>query len=108
MEHFEPYYVAIFTSVKTDNLEGYNEMNDLLFEKVKSQKGYMGAESFSKEDGTDVTIVSFKTREDMLSWKNQSLHVEAQETGRKNWYKYYNVKICRVEKEYEFNKNLGR
>jgi len=27
----------------------------------------------------------------------------AQQKGRENWYSWYNVRICKVEREYEFN-----
>lgn len=98
------YYVVIFTSVRSDDVEGYDEMDKLTFQLVEKEKGYLGAESFSNENGRRVTIVKFKTEEDILRWKNQPVHQKAQILGRERWYRHYNVKICKVEREYEFNK----
>ena len=35
-------------------------------------------------------------------WKEQTDHLFAQQLGRSSWYRYYNVRICKVEREYEF------
>ena len=100
----ERYFVVIFTTERTSELEGYEEMNDKTFELVETQPGFLGADSFSNDEGRHVTIVKFETQEDIMNWRNNSVHQEAQRLGREKWYKYYNVKVCQVEREYEFFK----
>jgi len=100
----ENYYVIIFTTIRTEGDNGYEEMNEETFRMVEKQQGYLGADSYKNENGENVTIVKFKTKEDIRNWKENSKHQEAQKLGREKWYKYYNVKVCRVEREYEFNK----
>ena len=104
MGEFKPYYVVIFTSVKSRDLEGYEEMDRQTFDLVGKQKGYLGAESFTNDQGRDVTIVMFENLADIQAWKDNPLHSHAQEMGRKQWYDFYNVKVCKVEREYEFNR----
>lgn len=104
MTQFEPYYIVIFTSEKSKNLDGYDEMNEKTFELVESQPGYLGSESFYNDEGRHVTLVRFKTKEDISNWKNNELHLKAQKKGKELWYDHYSVHICKVEKEYDFNR----
>ena len=38
----------------------------------------------------------------ILQWKNNVEHTEARNLGRKRWYKKYQLRICKVEREYGF------
>lgn len=38
----------------------------------------------------------------IADWKMQADHLFAQKKGREEWYKGYKVRICLVEREYEF------
>jgi len=46
----------------------------------------------------------WKSLDAIHHWKLQTDHIVAQQKGIKNWYSWYNVRICKVEREYEFNK----
>lgn len=100
----EPYYVAIFTSKKSEDLEGYEEMDNEAFRLVQEAPGFLGAESFWNDEERHVTIVKFRTEEDMITWRDHPFHKKAQALGISKWYLHYNVKVCKVEREYEFNK----
>ena len=52
-----------------------------------------------------MTIARFRTHQDVLTWKNEILHKEAQKLGIDRWYKYFEVEVCKVERNYEFNKD---
>jgi len=100
----ESYYIIIFTTIRTEGDNGYEAMNEKTFKLVEEQHGYLGAESYENEAGKHVTIVKFKTQEDIKNWRENVVHKEAQKLGREKWYKHYNVKVCKLEREYEFNK----
>ena len=46
-----PYICAVFTSIRTNVNEGYEEMNNLLFNEIKNVEGYLGNEAFRDKDG---------------------------------------------------------
>jgi heme-degrading monooxygenase HmoA len=96
--------VVIFTSLKSKDLEGYDETDKEAFRLVQSQPGFLGADSYWNDEGKQVTIVKFLSERDMLAWKEHPFHQKAQALGKSKWYTHYNVKVCRVEREYEFNK----
>ncbi|WP_452230443.1 MULTISPECIES: antibiotic biosynthesis monooxygenase family protein [unclassified Lacinutrix] len=95
------YYAVIFTSTQNKNTEGYAEMADKMETLAKHQKGFIGIESARNEIG--ITVSYWETLEDIKNWKQQSEHVQAQRKGRQDWYSRYNVRICKVEREYDFN-----
>ena len=97
-----PYYAVIFTTTLTENLEGYYEMAVRMEELAKQQKGYLGIESARADIG--ITISYWESLEAILHWKNNVEHTEARNLGREKWYKKYQLRICKVEREYGFEK----
>jgi len=98
---FRPYYSVIFTSTQTENTEGYVEMAQQMEELAKEQEGFLGINS--ARDKVGITVSYWESLEAIKNWKQQSDHLIAQQKGRKEWYRWYNVRICKVEREYEFN-----
>ena len=95
-----PYYAVIFTSVKKENAEGYEQMAEKMVTLAKQQPGFIGVESARNEIG--VTVSYWQSLEAISLWKQHTQHLIAQELGKNNWYKHYKVRICLVEREYEF------
>ena len=95
-----PYYAVIFTSVTTNNTEGYVEMATLMVNLAKEQEGFLGVESARNEIG--ITVSYWENLESIAKWKKQLDHLEAQEKGRTTWYKSYTTRIALVEREYSF------
>ncbi|MBV1923106.1 MAG: antibiotic biosynthesis monooxygenase [Flavobacteriaceae bacterium] len=97
----KPYYAVIFTNRQTESIEGYGEMADAMEQLAKKQPGYLGFESARNELG--IAISYWETLEDIKNWKANLDHLEAQNQGKNKWYAWYKVRICKVEREYEFN-----
>ena len=95
-----PYYAVIFTTIVTENLEGYIETAERMEELAKLQKGYLGIESARSEVG--ITVSYWQDLEAIIAWKNNLEHIEARNLGRQKWYKQYQLRICKVEREYDF------
>ena len=97
-----PYYAVIFTSLLTDDLTEYNKTAERMEELAKQQEGYLGIESARNEVG--ITVSYWKDLESIVNWKNNVEHTEARNRGREQWYKQYQLRICKVEREYGFVK----
>lgn len=95
-----PYYAVIFTSVRTENNEGYSAMADRMLEFAKTQAGYLGFETARTEIGISVSY--WKDVESISLWKKNSEHLLAQKLGREKWYSQFTIRICKVEREYSF------
>ena len=97
-----PYYAVIFSTILTEDIEGYQEMAKKMDELAKQQEGYLGIESARSEIG--ITVSYWKSLEAISKWKNNVEHTYARELGRQKWYKQYQLRICKVEREYGFEK----
>ncbi len=95
-----PYYAVIFSNVRTQIKEGYEEMAEAMVELVQKQEGYLGHESV--RDGLGITISYWDSLESIKMWKQVQEHSVAQKYGREKWYSAYKTRICRVERDYGF------
>jgi len=98
---FKPYYAVIFTSLQKEKLAGYAEMAIQMETLAKQQPGFLGMDSARNTVG--ITVSYWESLEDIKHWKLQTEHLKAQQKGRKDWYDWYHVRICKVEHEYKFH-----
>ena len=98
----EPYYAVIFSSEQTNDVQGYSEMAIAMENLAKLQPGYLGIESARESIG--ITVSYWESLEAIKNWKSNLDHLVAQKQGRAQWYSWYKVRICKVEREYEFIK----
>ena len=106
MTNHTTYFAVIFTSFQKDDIEGYIKMAEKMEQLAKQQPGFIGMDSARNEIG--ITVSYWESLDAIKNWKQQTDHLEAQLKGKTDWYSWYNVKICRVEKEYEFGKNFKK
>lgn len=97
-----PYYAVIFTSIKSDNQEGYPKMADRMIELAAKQDGFLGVETAQEDIG--ITVSYWRDLESIKNWKENNEHRVAREMGKSNWYSKYITRIAKVEREYSYNK----
>ena len=97
-----PYYAVIFTSIRTSGDKGYGKMADAMLEAAAKQPGYLGIESAREDLG--ITVSYWDSLESIAEWKKDSMHLMAQQAGRDKWYESYKIRICLVERDYEFTR----
>ncbi|MUH37781.1 antibiotic biosynthesis monooxygenase [Zobellia amurskyensis] len=97
-----PYYAVIFTSLLNKEISGYGDMAEEMENLAKVQPGYLGIESAREQLG--ITVSYWESLEAIANWKANTDHLFAQQKGIKDWYAYYKVRICLVEREYDFTK----
>ena len=95
-----PYYAVIFTSLRTEGDEGYDQMAARMVELAAQQPGFLGVDSVRDPGGLGITVSYWESEEAIRRWKAQAEHRQAQEKGRKVWYAEYRLRVTRVEREY--------
>ena len=95
-----PYYVVIFTSLRTEGDRGYGRMAERMEELAAEQPGFLGVESARTADGLGITVSYWSSEEAIATWKAQAEHKIAQETGQRVWYSDYHLRVARVERDY--------
>ena len=96
------YYAVIFTSQMSDSTEGYAEMSEKMVELAKQQEGFLGIDSARSDIG--ITVSYWESLESIKNWKMNAEHTIARNLGREQWYKSYDLKICKVLRAYNFTK----
>ena len=97
-----PYYAVIFSTLKTNVDDGYFETVKKMEELAKLQDGFLVIESARNEIG--ITVSYWNSVDAILKWRNNAEHSLAREKGKELWYKTYKLRICKVERDYGFEK----
>ena len=71
-------------------------------DEIQHSPGFLGMESYREGTGKGVTICYWESKKAIRQWKENSKHVLAQQYGKTHAYAQFELKICRVEKAYEF------
>jgi heme-degrading monooxygenase HmoA len=100
-----PYYAVIFTSLRTEGDNGYEDMAQAMDESAARQDGYLGMES--ARNGIGITVSYWRDLAAIAAWKQAVDHLVAQKLGREMWYSAYRVRIARVERSYDFVSGNG-
>lgn len=100
--NFKPYYAVIFTSIKVEAANNYADVANRMVELAAQQPGFIGVESARNEIG--ITVSYWESLEAIKNWKNNAEHLIAQQLGKDAFYQSYTTRICKVEREYSFQK----
>ena len=100
-----PYYAVIFTSLRTDEDNGYSETADRMVALASEQNGFLGVESARENMG--ITVSYWRDLEAIRKWREQSEHTLARKKGKAVWYSAFSVRIAKVEQAYDFERNLN-
>ncbi len=101
----KPYYAVIFTSLRTeDDDSGYAAMAERMVALASQQPGLLGIESARGSDGVGITVSYWESLEAIRLWREQAEHRLAQQAGRTTWYQKYRLRVCRVERDMQFER----
>ncbi|MCV6623844.1 MAG: antibiotic biosynthesis monooxygenase [Cellvibrionaceae bacterium] len=93
-----PYYAVIFSSIRSEDDEGYGEMADRMLLLAAEQEGFLGVESAREELG--ITVSYWADLESIKAWKANAQHRQAQALGHSRWYSHFKTRIAKVERDY--------
>ena len=97
-----PYYAVIFTSLRTEGDNGYDEMAMSMYKLALEQPGFLGMETV--RDGLGISISYWRDEQSILNWKTHAKHLVAQRLGRDQWYSAFKTRVCKVERDYGFER----
>lgn len=95
------FYAVIFSSTKSDTLDGYAEMDEITMTLASQQEGYLGYESIA-QGNRSIFISYWESKKAIENWRVNATHQMAK-SGAQKWYKRYLSQICFVESSHDFN-----
>jgi len=99
-----PYYVVVFTSVRTDGDNGYAQRSQEMFRLAAGQPGFLGVDSARGAGGLGITVSYWRDEESISAWRAQADHARTRAHGRAHWYEAFTVNVARVERSYTFTR----
>ncbi|MHC3469432.1 antibiotic biosynthesis monooxygenase family protein [Streptomyces sp. 7R007] len=97
-----PYYVAVFTSVRTEDPSGYGETAARMEELVRDVPGFLGMDHAHTPGGLSITVGYFRDADALTEWRSNAEHRAAQKRGRAEWYENYTLHVAKVERSHSF------
>lgn len=93
-----PYYAVIFSSIRTDDDDGYDDAASRMAALAAGQPGFLGMES--AREGVGITVSYWRDLESIRRWKMHAEHAQARAEGRRRWYADFRLRVCKVERAY--------
>ncbi|MBY0595345.1 antibiotic biosynthesis monooxygenase family protein [Bacillus bingmayongensis] len=103
-QHNTPYYAVIFTSQLSQDTTDYSDVAEEMEKLAKEQPGFIDVESARDTSGLGITISYWESLEAIQQWRENAAHTIARQRGREQWYESFHMKICVVEREYNFQR----
>ncbi|MFJ9562700.1 antibiotic biosynthesis monooxygenase family protein [Streptomyces fuscichromogenes] len=97
-----PYYVAVFTALRTQDQSGYGETAARMEELVKEVPGFLGMDQAHTPGGLSITVGYFRDADALARWRREDEHRAAQKRGRAEWYRSYTLHVAKVERSHGF------
>lgn len=97
-----PYYVAAFTTVRTQEQSGYSETNARMEDLVKDVPGFLGMDHAQTPGGLSITVGYFRDADALTEWRCNAEHRAAQKRGQVEWYQRYTLHVAKVERSHGF------
>ncbi|MFN5674278.1 MAG: antibiotic biosynthesis monooxygenase family protein [Bacteroidota bacterium] len=96
-----PFYASIFNYILSDNLELYDEYDQLTIQRVKTMSGFLGYEVM-RDQKRGSFISYWDTLDSIYLWSNDPLHKKAKTLGQSQWYTYYHSEIVQVLRFHQY------
>ncbi|BAO44528.1 antibiotic biosynthesis monooxygenase family protein [Thiolapillus brandeum] len=93
-------YAVIFRAVIAELDDRYTETAQRMRELAMTRYGCREFTSVTG-NGTEISISWWDNEEQIRQWKQDPAHRQAQELGRRKWYRDYSVQIVKVIKAYK-------
>ena len=107
VEAFEPpYYVAVFTAVRTQDQSGYNETAARMEDLVKDVPGFLGMDQAHTPGGLSITVGYFRDADALTEWRCNAEHRAAQKRGQVEWYQSYTLHVAKVERSLGYTRAM--
>jgi heme-degrading monooxygenase HmoA len=80
----------------------FEEHAGRIYEQALRMPGLLSSKDFVAEDGERVSIIEFRSAEELDAWRVQVDHVGAQRLGRERYYSEYSLQICELVRQSRF------
>jgi heme-degrading monooxygenase HmoA len=80
----------------------YGAHADRIQELAEKMPGFVSSKNFVADDGERLSVIEFRSAEELWAWRVQTDHAAAQQRGRNEYYSEYSLQICEQVRESRF------
>ena len=77
----------------------YDRLGERMYGIVSGLPGFQSVKSFKADDGQDITVFRFASKEALEAWRTHPEHVETMKRGHAEFYASGFLQICKVIRE---------
>jgi heme-degrading monooxygenase HmoA len=97
--------VVVFRNRLRPGVEAeYEAHGGRIDELAQRMPGLVSTKDFTAADGERLTIVEFRSAEELEAWRTQTEHLAAQQRGRDHYYTEYSLQVCQQLRESRFRR----
>lgn len=97
--------IAIFRSrLRRESSADFNELADKMLGLARSMPGFISYKVYVSDDGERCSVIEFDSTDHLQAWREHPEHLDAQQTGRENYYQEYSLHVCEPERESLFRR----
>jgi heme-degrading monooxygenase HmoA len=91
--------ITVFRSrLRADAPADYDALADELEARARTFPGFVEFKMFSADDGERLALVTFASDDAETAWRDDVHHRAAQQRGRDEFYREYDVAVCAVQR----------
>ncbi|MGW0024397.1 antibiotic biosynthesis monooxygenase family protein [Rhodococcus sp. NPDC003383] len=95
--------VLFHIKTRTDvDQEEYQRTFERMLDLVSQVPGFVSIEGFAGEDGSELAVARFESREAIAQWREQPEHAHTQQRGRDEFFLSYETTIATEWKNYSW------
>ena len=95
-------YAVIFKADIAVLDESYTKTAERMRQLALSKYGCLEFSAVSDET-SEIAISYWENEQDIARWKQDPEHIDAQSTGKSDWYKRYSVEVVEIKRQYQFD-----
>ncbi len=97
--------VVVFRNRLREGVEAeYGARAQQIYELALGMPGLVSSKDFVAEDGERLTLVEFRSTEELGAWRAHAEHEAAQREGRARFYEEYSIQVCDLVREARFSR----
>jgi heme-degrading monooxygenase HmoA len=75
-----------------------------MYDRVSQLPGFISIDGYAGEDGTELAVARFDSREAVEQWRDDPEHVRTQARGRDEFFDAYDITIATVWRTYDWSR----
>jgi heme-degrading monooxygenase HmoA len=82
----------------------YERAFEHMLERVSQVPGFVSVEGFAGEDGSELAVARFTSREAIAAWRDDPEHVRTRDRGREDFFASYEITLATVWRQYDWQR----